>query len=191
MVEGPARSGAGVYHGICSSHLARQAAGGTVQAFVKETKVGFRLPVDPAAPIVMIGPGTGLAPFRGFLRERAALKAQGRQLGPAMLFFGCRHPEQDFIYADELREHADAGVVELRVAFSRHDGKKTYVQDLLKDQADRVRALIEQGAIVYVCGDGGRMEPDVKRALAAMYDEAWMAKLAADSRYVLDVWASS
>jgi cytochrome P450/NADPH-cytochrome P450 reductase len=158
---------------------------------VKETRVGFRLPVDPAAPIVMIGPGTGLAPFRGFLRERAALKAQGRALGPAMLFFGCRHPDQDFIYAGELREQADAGIVELHVAFSRHDGKKTYVQDLLKDQADRVRALIDQGAIVYVCGDGGRMEPDVKRALAAMYDEAFVAKLAADSRYVLDVWASS
>ena len=108
-----------------------------------------------------------------------------------MLFFGCRHPEQDFIYADELKEHARAGIVDLHVAFSRHDGKKTYVQDLLKDQADRVRALIEQGAIVYVCGDGGRMEPDVKRALAAMHGEACMAKLAADNRYVLDVWASS
>ena len=65
------------------------------------------------------------------------------------------------------------------------------MQDLLKQQADRVRALIDQGAIVYVCGDGGRMEPDVKRALAAMYDEAFVAKLAADNRYVLDVWASS
>jgi cytochrome P450/NADPH-cytochrome P450 reductase len=191
VVEGPARSGTGVYYGVCSNHLQRQAAGATVQAFVKETRVGFRLPVDPAAPIVMIGPGTGLAPFRGFLRERAALKAQGRALGPAMLFFGCRHPDQDFIYAGELSEQADAGIVELHVAFSRHDGKKTYVQDLLKDQADRVRALIDQGAIVYVCGDGGRMEPDVKRALAAMYDEAFVAKLAADSRYVLDVWASS
>ena len=93
-----------------------------------------------------------------------------------MLFFGCRHPEQDFIYADELREHADAGIVDLHVAFSRHDGKKTYVQDLLKEQADRVRALIEQGAIVYVCGDGGRMEPDVKRALVAICDEACVAK---------------
>jgi cytochrome P450/NADPH-cytochrome P450 reductase len=162
-----------------------------VQAFVKETKVGFRLPVDPAAPIVMIGPGTGLAPFRGFLRERAALKAQGRSLGAAMLFFGCRHPEQDFIYADELAEHARAGIVDLHVAFSRHDGKKTYVQDLLKDQADRVRVMIEQGAIVYVCGDGGRMEPDVKRALAAIHGEAGVAKLAADNRYVLDVWAGS
>ncbi|MBL6614029.1 MAG: cytochrome P450 [Reyranella sp.] len=191
VVEGPARSGSGVYYGVCSNHLLRQAAGGTVQAFVKETKVGFRLPVDPAVPIVMIGPGTGLAPFRGFLRERAALKAQGRSLGPAMLFFGCRHPEQDFIYEKELREQADAGIVDLHVAFSRHDGKKTYVQDLLKAEADRVRSLIDRGGMVYVCGDGGRMEPDVKRALAAMYDEAFVGRLAADHRYVLDVWASS
>ncbi|MDI1284797.1 MAG: cytochrome P450 [Reyranella sp.] len=201
VVEGAARAGIGVYHGVCSGHLARQVAGGTVQAFVKETKVGFRLPVDPAAPIVMIGPGTGLAPFRGFLRERAALKAQGRTLGRAMLFFGCRHPGQDFIYADELKEHAASGIVDLQVAFSRHDGKKSYVQDLLKQQAATLWPLIEQGAILYVCGDGGRMEPDVKRALMAIYrdktgndeaaGEAWMAKLVADARYVLDVWASS
>jgi cytochrome P450/NADPH-cytochrome P450 reductase len=201
IVEGPARAGAGIYHGVCSNHLARQAAGGTVQAFVKETKVGFRLPIDPAAPIVMIGPGTGLAPFRGFLRERTALKDQGRALGPALLFFGCRHPDQDYIYEDELKERADAGIVDLEVAFSRHDGKKTYVQDLLKEKGDKVLDLLDQGAIVYVCGDGGRMEPDVKRALIALHREktgadeaagdAWMAKLAADNRYVLDVWASS
>jgi cytochrome P450 / NADPH-cytochrome P450 reductase len=65
------------------------------------------------------------------------------------------------------------------------------VQDLLREQADRVRALIDQGAIIYVCGDGGRMEPDVKRALAAMYDDAFVSRLAADNRYVLDVWAST
>ena len=160
---------------------------------MKETKVGFRLPVDPAAPIVMIGPGTGLAPFRGFLRERAALKAQGRNLGPAMLFFGCRHPEHDFIYADELKEQAAAGIVDLHIAFSRHDGKKTYVQDLVKEHADRVRALIDQGAIVYVCGDGGSMEPAVKQALIELHPEGegWMARMAADSRYVLDVWVGS
>jgi cytochrome P450/NADPH-cytochrome P450 reductase len=200
VVEGPARAGAGLYQGVCSSHLARRAAGETVQAFVKETKVGFRLPVDPAAPVVMIGPGTGLAPFRGFLRERAALRAQGRSLGPAMLFFGCRHPEQDFIYAEELKASAAEGTVELHAAL-RHDGKKTYVQDLLRQQAAAVWRLIEQGAILYVCGDGGRMEPDVKRALIALCRErqgvdeqgahAWMANLAAENRYVLDVWASA
>lgn len=201
VVEGPARAGSGVYYGVCSNHLARQAAGATVQAFVKETKAGFRLPVDPAAPIVMIGPGTGLAPFRGFLRERAALRAQGRALGPALLFFGCRHPDQDYIYSSELKEQVDAGIVDLEVAFSRHDGRKTYVQDLVREKAEKVAALIDQGAIVYVCGDGGRMEPDVRRALIALHrdrtgqdeaaGEAWMAKLAADNRYVLDVWASS
>jgi cytochrome P450/NADPH-cytochrome P450 reductase len=201
VVEGPARSGTGVYHGVCSNHLTRQAAGATVQAFVKETKVGFRLPVDPAAPNIMIGPGTGLAPFRGFLRERAALKAQGRALGPAMLFFGCRHPDQDFIYADELKQHAEAKIVDLHVAFSRQATGKTYVQDLLARQAEALWSLIEQGAIVYVCGDGSRMEPDVKRALAAICREksgtdeagaeAWLAKLASDGRYVLDVWAGS
>ena len=201
VVEGPARSGVGVFYGVCSNYLARQGAGATVQAFVKETRAGFRLPVDPAAPIVMIGPGTGLAPFRGFLRERAALAAQGRTLGQAMLFFGCRHPEQDFIYADELREHVAAGIVDLHLAFSRHDGRKTYVQDLLREQAEGVWSLIEQGAIIYVCGDGSQMEPDVKRALMAIHGEksragerasaAWMETLAREDRYVLDVWAGA
>ena len=119
----------------------------------------------------MIGPGTGLAPFRGFLQERAHRKAQGAKLGPAMLFFGCRHPEQDFLYADELKAFAADGITELHTAFSRADGQKTYVQHLVAAQKDRVWNLIEQGAIVYVCGDGGKMEPDVKAALVAIYRE--------------------
>ena len=188
VVEGAARSGNGIYRGVCSSHLARRTAGETVQAFVKETKVGFRLPDDPATPLVMIGPGTGLAPFRGFLRERAALAAQGRTLGPAMLFFGCRHPDQDFIYAAELKKYAADGVVDLHVAFSRQESRKTYVQDLVKQHGAQVKELIEAGAIVYVCGDGGRMEPDVRKTLGAMVE---IDKLAAESRYVLDVWAST
>src|SRR5262249_32003400 len=96
VVEGHARSGRGFYKGVCSNYLAGRRAGDTVHATVRETKAGFRLPDDPAAPIIMIGPGTGLAPFRGFLQERAGRKAAGAVLGPAMLFFGCRHPEQDF-----------------------------------------------------------------------------------------------
>jgi cytochrome P450/NADPH-cytochrome P450 reductase len=149
----------------------------------------------------MIGPGTGLAPFRAFLQERALLAAAGKKLGPAMLFFGCRHPDQDFLYRQELEDMAAKGLAELHVAFSRHDGEKTYVQDLLRKNSKRVWELIEAGAHVYVCGDGSRMEPDVKRALAVLYAEekdadpaeadAWIEQMGRENRYVLDVWAGN
>jgi cytochrome P450 / NADPH-cytochrome P450 reductase len=199
VVEGPASSGRGVYKGICSNYLAGRRVGDTVHATVRETKAGFRLPDDPWMPIIMIGPGTGLAPFRGFLQERAARKAKGTSLGPAMLFFGCRHPDQDFLYADELKAFAADGIVELHTAFSRADGPKTYVQHLVAAQKDKVWSLIEQGAITYVCGDGGKMEPDVKAALMSIHrertggDEAaasrWIDEMGTRNRYVLDVWA--
>jgi cytochrome P450/NADPH-cytochrome P450 reductase len=199
VVEAPASSGRGVYKGICSNYLASRRAGDTVHATVRETKAGFRLPDDSTVPIIMIGPGTGLAPFRGFLQQRAALKAKGASLGPAMLFFGCRHPGQDFLYADELKSFAADGITELHTAFSRGDGPKTYVQHLVAAQKDKVWSLIEQGAITYVCGDGGKMEPDVKAALMAIHrertggDEAaasrWIDDLGTKNRYVLDVWA--
>jgi cytochrome P450/NADPH-cytochrome P450 reductase len=199
VVAGAASSGRGVYRGICSNYLAGRRAGETIHATVRETKAGFRLPDDAAVPIIMIGPGTGLAPFRGFLQERAARKAKGATLGPAMLFFGCRHPDQDYLYADELRAFAADGITELHTAFSRADGPKTYVQKLVAEQQDRVWSLIENGAIIYVCGDGGKMEPDVKATLVKIYRERkaadadaalrWIDDLGASNRYVLDVWA--
>lgn len=199
VVEGPASSGRGVYKGICSNYLAGRRAGETVHATVRETKAGFRLPDDPTVPIIMVGPGTGLAPFRGFLQQRAALKEKGKNLGPAMLFFGCRHPDQDFLYADELKAFAVDGIAELRTAFSRAEGPKKYVQHLVAAEKDRVWSLIENGAIIYVCGDGGKMEPDVKAALVAIYRERkgadadaglrWIEDLGTRNRYVLDVWA--
>lgn len=199
VIEAPASSGRGIYKGICSNYLAGRRAGDTIHATVRETKAGFRLPDDASVPVIMIGPGTGLAPFRGFLQERAYRKASGASLGPAMLFFGCRHPEQDYLYADELKAFAAEGVTELHTAFSRADGPKTYVQHLVAAQKDRVWSLIEQGAIVYVCGDGSRMEPDVKAALVAICRERsgadaqagsrWIDDLGTKNRYVLDVWA--
>ena len=201
LVDGPAISGNGVFKGVCSNYLADRRPGDTVHALIRETKAGFRLPADPARPIVMIGPGTGLAPFRGFLQERASQKASGKALGPAMLFFGCRHPEQDFLYADELKGYANDDIAELHVAFSRGEGPKTYVQDLIAAQKDKVWSLIEQGAVIFVCGDGGRMEPDVKRKLMDIYrekksaDEAaaarWIDDMGTQNRYVLDVWAGT
>jgi cytochrome P450 / NADPH-cytochrome P450 reductase len=199
VVEGPAGSGRGVYKGICSNYLASRRDGETIHATVRETKAGFRLPDDAAVPIIMVGPGTGLAPFRGFLQERAARKAKGAALGPAMLFFGCRHPDQDYLYADDLKAFAADGITELHTAFSRAEGPKTYVQHLVAAQKDRVWSLIENGAIVYVCGDGGKMEPDVKAALVEIYRERksadaeaglrWIDDLGTSNRYVLDVWA--
>jgi cytochrome P450/NADPH-cytochrome P450 reductase len=199
VVAGAASSGRGVYKGICSNYLAGRRAGETIHATVRETKAGFRLPDDASVPIIMIGPGTGLAPFRGFLQERAARKAEGATLGPALLFFGCRHPDQDYLYADELKAFAADGITELYTAFSRAEGPKTYVQNMVTAQQDRVWSLIENGAIVYVCGDGGKMEPDVKAALVAIYRERkavdadaalrWIDDLGTKNRYVLDVWA--
>jgi cytochrome P450/NADPH-cytochrome P450 reductase len=201
VVDAPASSGRGIYKGVCSNYLSSRRAGDVVHAIVRETKAGFRLPENPATPIIMVGPGTGLAPFRGFLQERAAMKAKGKSLGPSMLFFGCRHPEQDFLYADELKGFADQGVTDLHVAFSRADTPKSYVQDLISAQKDKVWKLIEAGAIIYVCGDGGKMEPDVKRVLTTIYreragaDEAaalrWIDSMGTQNRYVLDVWAGS
>ena len=199
VVEAPASSGRGVYRGVCSNYLAGRRIGDTIHATVRETKAGFRLPADSSVPVIMIGPGTGLAPFRGFLQERAALKAKGANLGPAMLFFGCRHPEQDYLYAEELKAFNDNGITELHTAFSRGEGTKTYVQNLIAAEKERVWQLIEQGAIIYVCGDGSRMEPDVKAALVAIYREKrgadadaaarWIDDLGTKNRYVLDVWA--
>jgi cytochrome P450/NADPH-cytochrome P450 reductase len=199
VVESPASSGRGIYKGICSNYLAGRRAGEIIHATVRETKAGFRLPDDASVPIIMVGPGTGLAPFRGFLQQRAALKAGGASLGPALLFFGCRHPDQDYLYADELKAFEASGITELHTAFSRAERPKTYVQNLVAAQKDRVWSLIEKGAIVYVCGDGGKMEPDVKAALVAIYRERtgrdadagqrWIDDLGTKNRYVLDVWA--
>jgi cytochrome P450/NADPH-cytochrome P450 reductase len=201
VVKGAARSGHGTYEGICSNHLDRQVQGSVIHAMIRETKAGFRLPADPAQPIIMIGPGTGLAPFRGFCQERVALKAGGQSLGPAALFFGCRHPDQDYIYREELESFARDGVADLHVAFSRHNGSRTYVQDLVKAEAGRLWPMIEAGAVIFVCGDGSRMEPDVKRTLVGIYcdekdvsleeGEAWIERMGREGRYVLDVWAGS
>jgi cytochrome P450/NADPH-cytochrome P450 reductase len=201
VVNEPAWSGRGTFEGVCSTYLARHAADQTIDAFVKDSKSAFCLPDDPARPIVMIGPGTGLAPFRGFLQQRAALKRGGATLGHALLFFGCRHPDVDYLYREELERYAADGIVELHLAFSRLDATKTYVQHRIAEHADDVWSLLEQNAVVYVCGDGSRMEPDVRATLAELYrrkmgaDEPaaarWIGELTANKRYNLDVWGST
>jgi cytochrome P450/NADPH-cytochrome P450 reductase len=202
VLSGPARSGLGNFEGACSGYLARQPAGSQVQAFVSDPHSPFRLPDDPAIPIILIGPGTGLAPMRAFLQERAAQQAAGARLGRALLFFGCRHPEQDYLYQDELQDWEARGVVQLRTAFSRLPGQpKRYVQDELRTAQDEVWALMESGAAVYVCGDARHMAPGVRQAFADIFRgktsigeavaEAWLNDLANSKRYLTDVWAAS
>jgi cytochrome P450/NADPH-cytochrome P450 reductase len=202
VVNGPARSGKGSFTGVCSNYLARLSAGDAVQAFVRDPQSPFRLPVESEVPLIMVGPGTGFAPFRGFLQERAARQAEGETLGPALVFCGCRNPGHDFLYSDELREFEQNGVARIVTAFSRLAGQpKRYVQDEIRERGDEVWGLMHKGARVYVCGDASKMAPDVRRVFAEIFRaktgageqtaEAWLNELAADQRYVIDVWAAS
>jgi cytochrome P450/NADPH-cytochrome P450 reductase len=202
VVEGSARSGRGIYRGVCSNYLASLKEGDSVRAFVRDNGSGFRPPADPSVPMIMIGPGTGIAPFRGFLQERSALKASGQKVGPSMLFFGCRRPDQDFIYADELHRFAEEGITELVCTFSRIDPqRKIYVQERVREHQDEVWKLIEAGAVIYVCGDASGMAPAQRHAFAAIYSaktgasaevaESWIQQMTTDRRYLVDVWSAT
>lgn len=201
VVQGPAKSGHGTFEGVCSTCLSRLEQDDSIYAFVQDTKSHFMPPENPSTPMIMIGPGTGFAPFRGFLQDRVALKSQGKTIGKSLLFFGCRHPQQDFIYEDELKAFADQGITELSVAFSRLDGQQTYVQDKIKEDKEKVWQLIQDGATIYICGDASKMAPDVRKAFASIYQEKthkseqeanhWLDELTAENRYLVDVWGTS
>ena len=131
-----------------------------VPVFVRQSN--FRLPVDHKTPVIMIGPGTGVAPFRGFLHERRAKGATGRN----WLFFGGRCAATDYLYRDELESmHGDGHLTRLNTAFSRDQERKLYVQDRMLELAHDVWGWLEEGASVYVCGDASRMAKDVHAAL--------------------------
>lgn len=187
--------------GLCSNYLAHCAPGTQVRMLVKDTRSAFRLPDDPRRDLILIGPGTGLAPLRGFLQERAAQRRGGVAIGQALLFFGCRRSDHDFLYRSELEALKQEGALsQLYVALSREPGQpRTYVQDLLLRHAEQVLPLLDRGAAVYICGDARRMAPAVEAAFvkllesrgltatdAAAQIEAWKG----EGRYLQDVWAS-
>ena len=201
VVEAPAKSGHGEFEGLCSTYLAHQEIGDVIYGFVRDTKSAFRLPENPATPLIMVGPGTGVAPYRGFLQERAAQKAQGMQIGKSLLFFGCRHPQQDFLYQHELASFVENGITDLAVAFSReHLQCKVYVQDKIREMQAQVWQLIQDGAVIYVCGDASKMAPDVRKTFATLYQEKtgktaqdaeqWLNTLTTEKRYLVDVWGN-
>jgi cytochrome P450 / NADPH-cytochrome P450 reductase len=124
----------------------------------------------PHAPMIMVGAGTGMAPLRGFLQDRAALAEKGVPVGKSMLFYGCRNSANDLLYADELKAFEAAGVTELQMAFSREPGQpRTFVQHVIERQQDHVWELIEAGAVIYVCGNANTMAPGVRAALMEVH----------------------
>ncbi|BCJ75082.1 NADPH--cytochrome P450 reductase [Catellatospora sp. IY07-71] len=200
LVEGPALSGDGQYRGLCSSYVARLEPGDVFYGYVRVPSPTFAPPADPATPLILIGPGTGVAPLRGFLEERAWQHANGTQVGMSQVFVGCRHPGHDYFYQQEMQAWENAGIAQIHTAYSAVvDHPARYVQDAITIAADTVWQALEDGAYVYVCGDGRRMAPAVREALAALYrdrtdgdDEAahkWLAQLDADGRYQQDVFA--
>jgi sulfite reductase (NADPH) flavoprotein alpha-component len=181
--------------GVASTWLAdRVQPGDTVPVFI-EANENFRLPADPQAPVIMIGPGTGVAPFRAFLQEREVQGATGRN----WLFFGDRHFHTDFLYQTEWQAWLKAGLLtRMDVAFSRDQAQKVYVQDRLRERGDELYAWLQSGAHLYVCGDATAMAADVHAALRdivateggldAEAAEDYLRELARGRRYQRDIY---
>ena len=181
--------------GVASTEFAdRMVAGAEVPVYLHPNP-RFRLPADPDRPVIMIGPGTGIAPFRAFLEERRETGAKGRN----WLFFGDRRAAFDYLYRDELRTFARDGLLtRVDTAFSRDQIDKLYVQHLMRDAGDEIWRWIGEGAHLYVCGDGSRMARDVDDALTHIVSvhgrmspakaRLELQQLAAERRYCRDVY---
>ncbi|MEM1360651.1 MAG: flavodoxin domain-containing protein [Pseudomonadota bacterium] len=181
--------------GVASTYLGeRLTAGGMVGVYVQKSS-HFHPPSDDAQPLIMIGPGTGIAPFRAFLQEREARAATGKN----WLFFGDQHEAHDYLYREAIEDWRASGLLdELSLAWSRDGAEKVYVQTLLEERGDEVFAWLEEGAAVYICGDATRMAVDVEKALlriiakGAGTDEtgakAYLEAMSSDHRYQRDVY---
>ena len=180
--------------GVASTYLADLADGTPVEVFLQRSP-HFRPPEDPETPMIMVGPGTGIAPFRGFLQERRALGHTGRN----WLFFGDQHRAENFYYRDDLEDMvADGHLNHLDLAFSRDQAKRVYVQHKMADAGAELWRWIEDGAHFYVCGDAGRMAKDVDATLTKIIEthggmsadaaHDYKREMVADKRYVRDVY---
>ena len=191
----PAWSGLGEHRGFASSYMADVGAGDQVFGYVRRPNPPFAPPADSATPMILIGPGTGFAPLRGFLAERAAQDGAAKSL----LFFGCRHPDHDWFCRTEMERWQADGVVDLHLAFSampEHPWK--YVQDALWAEQEKVWAAIEAGASIYLCGDGRFMAPAVRDTLIRIRMQQgggehaagseWLEAMIEDGRFHQDVF---
>ena len=181
--------------GVCSTYLSdRIAKGDKADVFVTTNK-HFKIPADNDASMIMVGPGTGIAPFRAFVEERKAIGAKGQN----WLFFGDQHYLTDFLYQTEWQDYlADGILTKLDVAFSRDQKEKIYVQDRMRQNSAELYKWLEKGASFYVCGDASRMATDVDKALHEIIEKegnksneeaaAYVKKLKTDKRYLRDVY---
>ncbi|MDQ8199348.1 sulfite reductase subunit alpha [Pelagicoccus enzymogenes] len=180
--------------GVCSNFLADHKGEDPVRIYFHHTKT-FKLPTDTSLPVIMVGPGTGIAPFRAFLEERAATQSSGKN----WLFFGDQHAASDFLYQDQLSEYQASGVLtKLDTAFSRDQEKKVYVQDRMREQGAELYEWLEAGGHFYVCGDASRMAKDVDTALHQVIAEhgkkteeeaaAYVEAMKKSKRYLRDVY---
>jgi sulfite reductase (NADPH) flavoprotein alpha-component len=148
--------------GLASGHLGERSPVGSTMPIFLHANGNFRLPEDSSLPVIMVGPGTGIAPFRAFLEERQATGATGDN----WLFFGEQRRKLDFLYQEQLESmHKDGLLTRLDTAFSRDQAKKVYVQDRMEENAAAIYEWLERGAYFYVCGDATRMAKDVELAL--------------------------
>ena len=181
--------------GVCSTYLADRAQLNTAEVPVFVAHSHFGLPADDSVPVIMVGPGTGIAPFRSFVMDRATRGAKGRN----WLFFGDQHKDCDFLYADEWADYLKSGVLtRLDLAFSRDQAEKIYVQDRMRENAAELWKWISEGAYFYVCGDAKRMAKDVDAALHQIVSEHgkmspeaaidWVKQFKKDGRYQRDVY---
>jgi sulfite reductase (NADPH) flavoprotein alpha-component len=181
--------------GVCSTWLAdRWPVGGCAEMYLQNQQKHFAMPASPDTPMIMIGPGTGLAPFRAFIQERQSAGARG----PNWLFFGEQRRASDFFYVEELTGYVRRGLLRRVVAFSRDQPEKIYVQHRMREQARDLWDWLERGAEVFVCGDKERMAADVDRELRHIAQTAggrtpdqaheYIEALRASKRYKRDVY---
>ena len=179
--------------GVCSSYLAER-VGQTVPCYLHPNK-NFKLPEDSSTPIIMVGPGTGIAPFRAFIEERKSTGATGKN----WLFFGDRSQKTDYLYGDEWESYQKDGILnELDLAWSRDQEEKVYVQHKMLEKGSQLWNWLNDGAVFYVCGDASRMAKDVDQALRTIAQEegsmseedagAWVKSLQKERRYLKDVY---
>ena len=202
VLEGPARSGSGVFRGVSSSYLADAVPGQQIRMRVDPARQAFRAGADPTRNVILVSAGTGVAPFRGFIGDRLGALEAGEPFTAALCFFGVRHPDVDYLFRHEAEDAERLGIVRMRPAFSRAGDEVKYVQDRIAADADEVWDMLgnpDNDTHVYVCGDGARMAPAVRAAFQDIYRSrtgadddaarAWLAELVSTDRYVEDVWA--